>query len=126
MVTREGGWPGKGAKLASTGWNLGCKPNSRTQKLFCEASQTIAVERTRKTLLAVFVTPWQRADASNSFALRFQLPHGLDLQAGVHILIDDKAGPTPEIQTSSRNGLFARTELTDPFLASLKKYYNQF
>ena len=109
------------SKIESSGWELGCKPNGRTRKLLCEASQTIAVGKTHKRLLAVFVTPWQRADAPDSFVLRLQLPHGLDLQAGVHIRIDDKAAPSPEIQTSSPSGVFARTELTDPFLASLEK-----
>jgi invasion protein IalB len=109
-----------GAKLIASGWTLGCRPTGEAQTLLCEASQTITVEQTRQTVLGAFVTP-TAAEGAAPFALRFQLPHGLDIPAGVKMLIDDKPAEAPVIQTSGQAGLFARSPLTDTLLAALKK-----
>lgn len=111
----------QGAELVSNGWNLGCTPLSSTKELRCEASQTIAVAKSRQTLLVVFVTPWQQAKAANHFVLRLQLPHGLDLPKGIKIQIDDKPVQSPVIRTSTQAGVYARIGLSAPLLASLKK-----
>ena len=91
--------------------------------LNCEASQTVAVARTRQTVLAVFVTPRQRDGKPDGFALRFQLPHGIDIPAGVRLRIDGKPAPgaPPTIQTSAQAGLYARTDLDAALLAALRK-----
>lgn len=111
--------PATGAQLLASTWTLGCKPDSSTKELLCEASQTIAVEQTRQTLLIAFVTPW--TDEDGSYVLRFQLPHGLDIPAGVELQIDDVPVQSPVIQTSNQIGVFARTALADPLLAAMKK-----
>jgi len=108
-----------GAKLLASGWTLGCRPAGEAKELLCEGAQTITVEQTRQTVLGVFVTP--APGAPTAFALRFQLPHGLDIPAGVKMQIDDKAADAPVIQTSGQAGLFARAPLTDALLATLKK-----
>ncbi|NKB58599.1 MAG: hypothetical protein GKS00_19895 [Alphaproteobacteria bacterium] len=113
--------PAAGPKLVSSAWTVGCRPAGKSQDLLCEASQTIALAESRQTLLGVYVTPWKQAGKPDSFILRYQLPHGLNFPAGVQVKIDDKAAPAPEIQTSNQVGVFARTDLTDPLLASLKK-----
>ena len=112
---------GTTAKLVSSSWTVGCRPVGQKQELLCEASQTITMAKTRQTLMAVYVTPWKQDGKPDSFILRFQLPHGLNLPAGVQIKIDDKPAPSPEIQTSNQIGVFAKTDLTKPLLASLKK-----
>lgn len=111
----------QGAELISNGWNLNCAPDSSTQKLLCEASQTIAVAATQQILLIAFVTPWDQADATDPFVLRFQLPHGLNLPAGVQIQIDEASAPSPVIQTSTQAGVYARIGMTDAMAARLKK-----
>lgn len=113
--------PASTAQLVSGGWTLGCRSERRSKQLLCEASQTIAVAKTRETLLSVFVTPVQNEEETQSFVLRFQLPHGLNLPAGVHFQIDEQAAQSPVIQTSNQAGLFARSELTEALLTALKK-----
>ncbi len=107
--------------LLTSNWNLSCTPDSSTQELLCEASQTIAFAESRQTLLIVFVTPWKQANATDPFVLRFQLPHGLDLPQGVQIQIDDESEQSPVIQTSTQVGVYARIGLSERLLASLKK-----
>lgn len=107
--------------LVSSNWNLSCTPDSGTQELLCEASQTIAFEESRQTLLIAFVTPWKQDDAAELFVMRFQLPHGLDIPAGLQIQIDDNPAQSPVIQTSTQVGVYARIGLSEPLLESLKK-----
>ncbi len=108
--------------LVSSSWTVSCRQAPDVGKdLLCEASQTIAVRETGQTLLIAYVTPWEQAGESDPFLLRFQLPHGLDIPAGVQIEIDDRPMESPVIMTSDRVGLFARSALTDALLVALKK-----
>jgi invasion protein IalB len=108
--------------LVSSSWMVGCSPAPGAGKdLLCEASQTIAVRKTQQTLLIAYVTPWKQAEKPDAFVLRFQLPHGLDIPAGVQIKIDDRPMESPVIRTSSRVGVFARSALTGTLLVALKK-----
>ena len=100
---------GKGAKLIAGGWTLACKSDGAGKNLRCEMSHTVAVARTRQTILSVHVTPIRQADKPDRFVLRFQLPHGLNLPAGVKLQIDGKDAPAPLIRTSSQAGVFANT-----------------
>ncbi|CAN0509396.1 unnamed protein product, partial [Discosporangium mesarthrocarpum] len=90
------------------------------QDVACEASQSIALENTRRAVLTVFVTPWHGDDAGFGEVLRFQLPHGLDIPAGLTMAVDGQALDAPAIQTSSPAGLFARIGLTAPLRDALK------
>jgi invasion protein IalB len=108
--------------LVSSSWTVGCGPAADGDKdLLCEASQTIVVRKTGQTLLVAYVTPWRQAGVPNSFVLRFQLPHGLDIPAGVQVRIDGRPMASPVIQTSGNAGVFARTNLTSMLLSALKK-----
>jgi len=109
------------ARLVSSGWNVGCQPAGGAGELLCEASQVVALQESRQALLTVFVTPWAETGDRDAFLLRFQLPHGLDLPAGVQLAVDGKSVPSPVIQTSSQIGVFARATLTETLLATLKK-----
>lgn len=113
--------PAAGPKLVSSNWTVSCRPAGETQELLCEASQTISLAESRQTLLGVYVTPWKNKDKDDSFILRFQLPHSVNLPLGVQTKIDNKAGPSPEMQTSNQVGLFAKTDVTGPLLVALKK-----
>ena len=104
-----------GPKLVSSNWTVSCRPAGETQELLFEASQTISLAESRQTLLGVYVTPWKNKDKDDSFILRFQLP------LGVQTTIDNKAGPSPEMQTSNQVGLFGKTDVTGALLVALKK-----
>lgn len=106
-------------QLLSGNWTVECQPVGAAQELLCEASLVIAVADTRQPLLVTYVTPVPRDDGTPLSFLRFQLPHGVDMQAGIRIEIDGGPGPSPVIRTSSPAGIFARTELTPALLASM-------
>jgi len=108
-------------KLVTSNWQLNCRPVGTAQDLLCEASQTVSVQGSGQTLLVALVSPWQQDGAATPYLLRFQLPHGLDIPAGVAMKIDDAAMPSPVIQTSSQAGIFARAPLDDALLAAMKK-----
>lgn len=107
-------------RLVASGWTVNCRPAEQAQEVACEASQSIALENTRRAVLTVFVTPWRGEDAGFGELLRFQLPHGIDIPAGLTLAVDGKAMDAPTIQTSSPAGLFARIGLTAPLRDALK------
>ena len=109
------------AKLVSSNWNLECHPSGPEQKLACEISKKVALEKTRKILLTVFITPRNTGKGAEAYILRYQLPHGLNLANGVKMQIDEGKPMSPVIVTSSPAGAFARQPMNDVLLASLKK-----
>ena len=114
--------PGKTeVKLVTSNWQLNCRPAGEAQELLCEASQTVTVQGSGQTLLVAQVTPWKQEGAAAPYLLRFQLPHGLNIPAGVAMAIDDAAMPAPVIQTSNQAGIFARAPLDDALLAAMKQ-----
>jgi invasion protein IalB len=109
------------AKLVSGPWNLECHPAGPEQKLVCEVSKKIALEKTRKILLTVFVTPRNAGKGAEAHVLRYQLPHGLNLTSGVKVQIDKGEALSPIIVTTSQAGVFARLGMNAVLLGSLKK-----
>ncbi len=110
----SGGNKETSAKLVSSNWNLDCHPAGPEQKLVCEVSKKIALETTRKILLTVFVTPRNAGKGADAYVLRFLLPHGLNLTAGVKMQIDKNEAQTPA-------GVFARLAMNARLLETLKK-----
>ena len=108
-------------KLVTSNWQLNCRPAGEAQELRCEASQTVTVQSSGQTLLVAQVMPWTQDGAAAPWLLRFQLPHGLEIPAGVAMAIDDAAMPAPVIQTSSQAGVYARAPLDDALLAAMRK-----
>ncbi len=108
-------------KLVATNWNVGCQPAQQGKKMLCEASKRILLEQGRSLLLAIYVTPTGKGKGAEAFILRYQLPHGLDLAAGVKAQIDTGDALSPAIVTSSQAGVFARSVMTAKTLASLRK-----
>jgi invasion protein IalB len=109
------------AKLITSNWNLECHPTGPEQKLVCEISKKIALQKTRKILLIVFVTPRNTGKGAEAYVLRYQLPHGLNLASGVKVQIDKDKALSPIIVTSSQAGIFARLGMNALLLGSLKK-----
>ncbi len=110
----------KGPQFISTNWTMGCKPTGKDATLVCQASNTIVRKKGGQTLLAMLVTPWKLKIATAEYVLRVQLPHGLDLTAGVEIQIDKGKSHSLVLQTSDATGLYARTGLNDKLLLSMK------
>lgn len=109
------------AKLVSNPWNLECHPTGPEQKLVCEVSKKIALEKTRKILLTVFVTPRNTGKGAEAYVLRYQLPHGLNLASGVKVQVDKGKALSPIFVTSSQAGVFARLRMSAILLGALKK-----
>lgn len=108
-----------GSELQASTWDLSCSAAPDPGALACEASRTLALAGTGQVFLAVFVTPVDRPDAPRH-ALRLQLPHGVDVPAGVELQVDGQPAAAPAVQTSGPGGLFARTDLTPELLAALR------
>jgi invasion protein IalB len=113
--------PATSAKLVSSPWNLECHPIGPEQKLVCDASKKIALEKTRKILLTVFVTPRNTGKGAEAYVLRYQLPHGLNLASGVKVQIDKGKVLSPVFVTTSHAGVFARFGMNAVLLGDLKK-----
>jgi invasion protein IalB len=113
--------PATSAKLVSSPWNLECHPTGPEQKLVCDASKKIALEKTRKILLTVFVTPRNTGKGAEAYVLRYQLPHGLNPASGVKVQIDKGKALSPIFVTSSQAGVFARLGMNAVLLGALKK-----
>jgi len=114
----------KSSEIISGSWQLGCKPFGADNKLLCEVSRSVALKKTGKVLLSLFVTPWKQAKATAPYILRLQLPHGLNLPAGVQIQIDDGKQHDVTYQTTNQNGVFARIGLSGKILPLLQKGKN--
>lgn len=108
-------------QLVSTNWNVGCQPAQQGKKMLCEASKRVLLAKGRSLLLAVYVTPTGKGKGTEAYMLRYQLPHGLNLTAGVKVQVDKGDTMTPVIVTSSQAGVFARSAMTDKVLSTLKK-----
>lgn len=111
----------QGTKLVSSNWLLACKPIGTDKNLLCQATQTISFQKNRQTLLALVVTPWKQKNATSPFVLRVQLPHGVNIPAGVRIQIDDKPVQSLIVVTSSAAGLFARIGLSRKLASSMER-----
>lgn len=110
----------KGIEIVPGSWNLGCKPFGNSGELLCEASRVIVLKKTKKALISVFVSPWKQAKATAPYLLRLQLPHGLDLPAGVSIQVDKDVKHAAIYQTTNQSGVFARLGLSNNTLSAMQ------
>ncbi|MDF2234824.1 invasion associated locus B family protein [Albimonas sp. CAU 1670] len=105
------------AQIVATGWTLSCRADAADAAPLCEAAQTLALRETGRTFASVVIGP--AGDGSTALVLRAQLPHGLDIPAGVGLLVDGREAARLEVRTSGPAGLFARTALTAELRAAL-------
>ena len=100
---------------------MGCGPTGKNAALICQATQTIGIEKSRQVILVITVAPWRMKNSDADFVVRVRLPHGVNIPAGVQIKIDDAPSRSLVIQTSTKEGLFARTGLSEGLLSSMKR-----
>ena len=103
------------AQTSTSAWHVRC--NDSGSGMRCRASQTIALRKSRKRLLAVRVTRPSDAKA----AMMMHLPHGLFLPAGVSWQVDDAARGELTVQTCDKRGCYAGMALSAQRLEALKR-----
>ena len=103
------------AEKSASAWHVRC--NDSGSGMRCRASQTIALRKSRKRLLAVRVTRPSDAKA----AMMIHLPHGLFLPAGVSWQVDDAARGELTVQTCDKRGCYAGMPLSAQRLEALKR-----
>ncbi|MCP4932675.1 MAG: hypothetical protein GY927_00385 [bacterium] len=111
----------KGQRLVSSNWVSGCKSVGADNKLYCQATQTISIQKTKQALIVLIVTPWKQKTATDPYLLRIRVPHGTNIPAGVRIQIDNKPFQRLAVITSTAAGLFARIGLSKKLLSSMEK-----
>lgn len=102
------------AQFASSSWNVACQPDSGATNLVCELSQTITLVQTGQLFMRISV-------GAEPHHLVLQLPHGLKLDEGVQIQVDDDDILPLEFFTSNQAGTFTRTLMSKNLISSLKK-----
>lgn len=107
------------ADLRASNWMLSCASAAGSSALACEMSKTLTLAETGQVFVAVFVLPGNDPEGAAQI-LRLQLPHGVDVVAGVALEVDGSPVAAPLIRTSGPNGLFASTDLTPDLLAALQ------
>lgn len=105
--------PSKPPQFTSTNWNVSCQPNATAKKLVCELSRTITLAQTGQLFMKISI-------GAKPLYLVLQLPHGLKLDEGVKIQIDDKKIVPIKFFTSNQAGAFTRTMISNEMLSALK------
>ncbi len=103
-------------KFAASGWAVSCKAVDTKSPLLCDISQKITGSQ-GQILLAVAL----KAADKKSYIMDMQLPHGLDLPAGLQLQIDDGEVTQLGFSTSLASGTYATTKLEGAFIDKLRK-----
>ena len=94
-------------------WIVNCN-NAQTDHLICTMSYSLFVAETGQQIISVMVYE-QRTD--DQLMIRFTLPHGLDLAAGIGITIDEGITIEYPIQTADQNGAYSTIQATPEVLS---------
>ena len=76
--------------------------------------------KSRQPFVIVSVRSMPKKNVFDTYLMAITLPHGLALESGAEIVIDQNPVHKIAIFTSDAQGVYARTGLTERLLASLK------
>ena len=101
-------------QFVSSNWNVECQPDAIARRMLCELSYTVKVAKSGQlfTRIAIGAAPHQ---------IVLQLPHGLNLKAGVQLQVDENLPVSLAFTTSNQLGIFASSLISDALLASMQK-----
>lgn len=103
-------------QLVSSGWIVTCQAIDTKSPLVCEVSQTI-----RGTQGQVFLALVLKVLDNASYDLKLQLPHGLDLSAGLQLQVDEGERMQLAFNTSLPTGTYSNIKLAESFVDKLRK-----
>lgn len=106
--------PNKQAQFVSGNWTLGCQPDSTNKQMMCELSKAITNVGSQQLLARISI-------GGNPQQMLLQLPHGLALNTGIRLQIDDEKPRQVELHTSNHKGLFAKTMMSAALSKEMSK-----
>ncbi len=104
------------AEAPAQTWTLNCSGTAGQGELACTLSQVLVVKDSGQRVLTAVV-----AKRDGKMVLNLGLPHGLNLQKGVDVWIDEAARENHPIVTADQKGSYAIIALDDKLVAALKK-----
>lgn len=107
----------KEAPAGKKDWAVNCQVDPKTDKLLCQMSQRLTQQKTGQQVLSVVIRP---SPNGKNPTMLLALPHGLDLQKGISLRVDEDKPVTAPLQTSDRNGVYSAFPLTDELIKSMK------
>lgn len=97
-------------------WTVSCSSNPQSGELSCSMTQVLVAQDTQQRLIGATVF----RNAAGAAVMRFSLPHGVLLQKGVNVGVDDKAASTIPIVIADQNGSYADLEISPELLQGLQ------
>ena len=98
-------------------WTVNCTSQAQTGELVCTMTQVLIAADTQQRLVGASVF---RPQPSAAAVMRISLPHGILLQQGVDIWIDDAQPAKAPIVIADENGSYADVELGSDMLTRLQ------
>jgi len=98
-------------------WSVNCVSQPASGELVCNMAQQLIANDTGQRMLAASVF---RPAPSASAVMRLSLPHGILLQQGVDVWVDDAAPTKHPIVIADQNGSYAEIELGADMLVALQ------
>lgn len=97
-------------------WTVNCSSQGAGGDLVCAMSQTLIAKNTGQRVVsaAVFRSP------QGGYAMRFSLPHGIMLPAGIEVWIDEGQRSKHEIATADQNGSYSTMPVNDATAGALR------
>jgi invasion protein IalB len=97
-------------------WTVNCSSQGTGGDLVCAMSQTLIAKNTGQRVVsaAVFRSP------QGGYAMRFSLPHGIMLPAGIEVWIDEGQRSKHEIATADQNGSYSTMPVNDATAGALR------
>lgn len=97
-------------------WTVNCTSNATTGALVCTVSQLLIAQDSQRLVGATIFRPAPAAGA----VMRLSLPHGILLQKGIDLGIDDAAPVNHPIVIADQNGSYSDVPLDGGMLIKLQ------
>lgn len=97
-------------------WFVSCDNGANPKKLTCVMTQSLVQANSQQRIISARI----QADAEGNMIMVVSLPHGLDLQSGIKVSIDEENPSEHPIQTADANGAYARVGLSPDMVEEMK------
>ncbi|WP_419914471.1 invasion associated locus B family protein [Hoeflea sp.] len=99
-------------------WQVNCTGSGAVPVMHCTLFQRVPDNQSGRRLLRLSI---ERLAGSDHEILRLEMPHGLRLDQGARLAVDDGGEIILPITRSYRQGVYARTRLSPELLTALKR-----
>ncbi len=109
---------GEEKKPDGSSWVVSCTGTGATKAMRCELFQQVVVSETNQRLLRLTMLP--QANGGQD-VLSLAMPHGLNLQQGVRLQIDEAEPVTLPFTQSDQGGVYSISLMAPEMVTALKK-----